>query len=368
MDFKFSKGTGDVENQEAPGEKKNQSALLLLLLLLVGGFSYVYFFTDLIRPQETPKQAEAPVQQAVKMPLPVSGDTVAPAEQKAVVAKSEPAVPKEEPPKNTPPKPAPVAPVAAAVPAAKLLPPVKQKEESAKTAPAKPADKKTATETASDKKDQKNAAVKVDDKKPVVDKSKVPAAKTPEPVKSADKKNVEKVPTKHKKTAAVSEDVTKSVSGKADAAGSWYVLVGQYSIEEALSADIGRVRKAGFEPVVTSGPRKKLTMNRLLLGEFTSRADAQTELSKLKRITSDAFVIDQSGKHVVYAGSYLLDARASSEKERLAAAGFKVSIKRADVAIPTQNLTVGPFNEKKAADAAFGKLNANGVKASLLRQ
>lgn len=368
MDFKFSKGTGDVEKQEAPGEKKNQSALLLLLLLLAGGFSYVYFFTDLIRPQETPKQAETPLQQVVKMPLPVSGGTAAPSEQKAVVAKSEPVAPKEEPSKNQPPKPAPIAPVAAAVPAAKLPPPVKQKEESAKTAPAKPVDKKAAPEPVPDKKDQKNSAAKVEEKKPVVDKTKASAAKTSEPGKSAEKKYVEKVPPKHKKTVAVSGDVAKNSSEKTDAAGSWSVLVGQYSIEEALSADMGRVRKAGFEPVVTAGPRKKSMMNRLLLGEFANRADAQTELSKLKRITSDAFVIDQSGKYLVYAGSYLLDARASSEKERLAAAGSKVSIKRAEIAIPTQNLTVGPFNEKKAADAALGKLNANGVKASLIRQ
>jgi cell division protein FtsN len=371
MDFKFSKGTGDVEKQEAPGEKKNQSALLLLLLLLAGGFSYVYFFTDLIRPQEAPKQAEAPVQQVVKMPLPVTGSTAAPPDQKAVVAKSEPVAPKEEPSKNLPPKPAPVAPAvavpAAAVPA-KLPPPVKQKEESAKTAPVKPADKKTAPEPALDKKDQKTAAAKVEEKKPVVDKTKTPAAKSSEPVKSADKKNVEKVPSKHKKTVAASADVAKNSSEKSDAVGSWSVLVGQYSIEEALSADMGRVRKAGFEPVVTAGPRKKSAMNRLLLGEYANRADAQTELSKLKRLTSDAFVIDQSGKYLVFAGSYLLDARASSEKERLAAAGSKVSIKRAEIAIPTQNLTVGPFNEKKAADAALVKLNANGVKASLIRQ
>lgn len=368
MDFKFSKGTGDVEKREAPAEKKNQRALLVLLLLLAGGFSYVYFFTDLIKPQEAPKQAEAPVRQVVKMPLPVTGGTVAPTDQKAVAAKSEPAAPKEEPPKNASPKPAPVAPVAAAVPAARLLPPVKPKEESAKTAPVKPADKKSTTEPASDKKDQKSAATKVEDKKPVVDKSKAPAVKSSEPVKIADKKNVENVPSKHKKTAAVSGDVANTGSGKTDATGSWSVLVGQYAIEEALSADMGRVRKAGLEPVVAAGPRKKSTMNRLLLGEFASRADAQIELTRLKRITSDAFVIEQSGKHAVYAGSYLLDARASSEKGRLTAAGFSVINKRAEVAIPTQNLTVGPFTEKKAADAALGKLNANGVKASLIRQ
>lgn len=368
MDFKFSKGTGDVEKQEAPGEKKNQSALLVLLLLLVGGFSYVYFFTGLIRPQEAPKQAEAPVRQVVKMPLPVSGGTVAATEQKAVAAKSEPVAAKEEPPKAMPPKPAPTAPVAAAAPAAKLLPPVKPKEESKKPDPVKPADKKALPEPVADKKEQKSVAAKVEEKKPAAGKNQTPAAKKPEPVRSADKKHAVEVASKSKKAAAVSGDAAKDGSGKSDAVSSWSVLVGQYTIEETLSADMGRVRKAGLVPVVKAGPRKKSAMNRLLLAEFANRADAQTELSKLKRLTSDAFIIDQSGKHAVYAGSYLLDARASSEKERLGAAGFSVSIKCAEVAIPTQNLTVGPFSEKKAAEAALGKLKANGVKASLIRQ
>ncbi len=367
MDFKFSKGTGDDGKQEAPGEKKNQSALLVLLLLLVGGFSYVYFFTGLIRPQEQPKQPEAPVQQVVKMPLPVSSGTVAATEQKSAAAKNEPVAAKEEPHKTVPAKPVQSAPVAAA-PAAKLLPPVKPNEESKKTEAVKPVDKKVLPEPAMGKKEQKNAAAKVEEKKPAIDKSQAPTAKKPEPVKVADKKQVAEVSPKSKKAAAVSGHSAKDGSGKTDAASRWSVLVGQYTIEEALSADMGRVRGVGLEPVVKAGPRKKSAMNRLLLAEFTSRADAQVELSKLKRLTSDAFIIEQSGKHAVYAGSYLLDARASSEKERLAAAGFSVSIKRAEVAIPTQSLTIGPFSGKKAAEAALGKLKANGVKASLIRQ
>lgn len=368
MDFKFSKGTGDDGKQAAPGEKKNQSALLVLLLLLVGGFSYLYFFTGLIRPQEQPKQPEAPVQQVVKMPLPVSGGTVAATEQKSAAAKNEPVAAKEEPPKTVPPKPAPSAPVAAAAPAAKPLPPVKPKEESKNTEAIKPVDKKVLPEPVGGKKEQKSAAAKVEEKKPAIDKGQAPPAKKPEPVKVADNKQIAEATPKSKKAAAVSGHSAKGGSGKTDAASRWSVLVGQYSIEEALSADMGRVRSTGLEPVVKAGPRKKSAMNRLLLAEFTNRADAQVELSKLKRLTSDAFIIEQSGKHAVYAGSYLLDARASSEKERLAAAGFSVSIKRAEVAIPTQSLTIGPFSGKKAAEAALGKLKANGVKASLIRQ
>ena len=79
-------------------------------------------------------------------------------------------------------------------------------------------------------------------------------------------------------------------------------------------------------------------------------------------------MVDSAGMHVVYAGSYLLESRAGSEKERLAAAGFKLTVKRADVSIPTKNLTAGSFAEKGAAEGVLKKLRAAGVKATLSRQ
>jgi cell division septation protein DedD len=149
--------------------------------------------------------------------------------------------------------------------------------------------------------------------------------------------------------------------------GNWTVLVGNYVLEEALATDLARVRKAGFEAYIVPGVQKKTHMNRLLLAEFTDRDSAQAELAKLKRLTADAFIIDTAGMHVVYAGSYLLETRAASEKARLASGGFKLSVQRVDVAIPTKNLTAGSFAEKSSADEVLKKLRAAGVKASLSR-
>ncbi len=97
------------------------------------------------------------------------------------------------------------------------------------------------------------------------------------------------------------------------------------------------------------------------------RASAQAELDKLKRHTSDAFILDSAGMHVVYAGSYMLDARASSEKERLTSAGFSLTLKRAAVSIPSKKLTAGTFADKNVADSTIKKLRAAGIKATLTR-
>ena len=152
---------------------------------------------------------------------------------------------------------------------------------------------------------------------------------------------------------------------KKTATGPWTLLAGNYALEETLSADMGRVRKSGFKPIVTPAGRKKTTMNRLLVSESNDRATAQSTLERLKHLTSDAFIIEQGGKFAVYAGSYLLSESARSEKKRLNAAGFPITVKHTEIAIPTQSLSVGPFSSKKGADAALARLRNAGIKATL---
>lgn len=352
MDFKFSKDSGDSPSQEAPGEKKKQSALLVLLLILVGGFTYLYFFTGLIKTQEVPKTAEtpAPATQVVKIPLPArEGETAKPvgktpekaeepkpASSASVVA----AVPAGKP-VATPPKAAP-APVQAAKPAPA---PAKPKEEPKKSEVAKSSDKKPLPAPGADKKGDIAAAVK---KPAATEKKSTPDKKKPVSDMQAKPETAAKV--------------------KKAAPESWSLIVGNYVLEEALSADMGRVRKAGLVPIVKPSSRKKTAMNRLFISESTDRATAQSTLEKLKRLTSDAFVIEQGGRYAVYAGSYLQTEAATSEKERLKAAGYTVTIKHTDIAIPSQTLSAGPFKSKKAAVAALGKLKSAGLKATLAQK
>lgn len=352
MDFKFSKESGNSQQQDAPGEKKKQSTLLVLLLILVGGFAYIYFFTDLIKPQaiQTVIETPAPAPEVVKIPLPP---------RDGEPAKPDVSVPeKAEAPKAVVAPPAAVAPIVK--PVAAPVKPAPTKPVPAKPAPAaKPADQKSQSAAVADKKAGKTTPAKAEAKKPTAE-AKKPAATDK---KSAPSKNVAKKAGSGSKTKL--ETVVKAKKTKS---GTWSLLVGNYVLEEALSADMGRVRKAGFTPLINPSGRKKMTMNRLLVSEFNDRAAAQSALGELKRHTSDAFVIEQGRKFAVYAGSYMLNEAANSEKARLKAAGFKVIVKHVDVAIPSQSLSVGPFNNKKAADSALGKLKGAGIKATLSQQ
>lgn len=384
MDFKFSKGSDDAPHKEPAAEKKNQNGLLVLLLVLLGGFAYLYFFTGLIKPLEVSKPAQVPTPQVVKMPLPArDGDTAAVASK--VNDQNAAAVPPNTQPPNAVSAPAvapaPAAPVGTA--AKTPLPPNPKQEpkkvespktalapkavqpskttESAKSAqPPKIAEKKPQLASVADNKVQKAAVAKTETVKAAAEVKPLPEKKIEKPVA---KKVAAKPVQKPKKSVTASTAVVTEGQG-----GEWAVQVGNYVLEEALSMDMGRVRKAGFTPLVKPGVRKKTSMNRLFYAEFTDKSAAQAAVAKLKRHTSDAFLIEQGGKHMVYAGSYLLDARASSEKERLDAAGFPVTLKRTETAIPTQSLAVGPFSDKKAADAALAKLKGAGIKSALVRQ
>jgi cell division septation protein DedD len=361
MDIKFSKDSTGSQ-QPAVDNKGKQNVLLVVLLVMVGAFAYIYFFTGLIKPVPEQKLAESPaVSQVVKQPLPSPDgaaprtDTVAGEEKKDAAAPAAPVA-----------APAPVAPVKPVVQEA-----AKAKEEQKAVEEAKPAVKKPLP-----------AAGKAGAKKPVQVEKKQPAvaAIIPQPAKAVEKKAADVKKPVEKKAAAgtavakVRKDQHKTVKNEASAAagltgsGPWTVLVGNYVLEEAMATDLARVRKAGLDAYVVPGAQKKTHMNRLQLAEFTDRDSAQAELTRLKRLTSDAFMIDNAGMHVVFAGSYLLDTRAASEKERLAAGGFKLTVKRVDVSIPTKSLTAGSFAEKREAEGVLKKLRAAGVKAALSRQ
>lgn len=338
MDFKFSKESGDSGPQEESGEKKKQSVLLVLLLILVGVFTYVYFFTGLIKSEEVQKTPEASVSepQVVKIPLPPRDGAPVKPEVKTEATKVAATAPVATPVPAVKPTAVPVAkqvatPVKtpAPAPAVKAAPsPAKPKEEPQKAVAAKPAEKKPLPLPAVEKKVEK-ASLKTETKKQAADAHK-PVLKTKSPL-----------------------------------TGTWSLIIGSYVLEEALSTDMGRVRKIGFEPIVKPSVRKKTTMNRLFISDFTDREKAQSTMAELKRHTSDAFVLEQGGRFALYAGSYLQSDAANSEIERLKTVGFTATLKHAEIAIPSKMLSIGPFKSKKEADASLGRLKAAGIKATI---
>ena len=335
MDSKFSSETTEGEAQAQPKEKGRQTGMLVLLLLLLGGFGYLYFFTSLIRPLEQPP-APQPPPQVVKQPLPARD--AAPAEEEKTAEQKVPA----QPPTATP-----------AAPAAKPV----QKPADTKVAaapPVKPEEKKPVPVKPAVKPEPVKAAVV-----PVA--KKVEAAKSVAPAKPAEKNMAEVKPATSKQTEPLRK---AAVAPKKH--GPWTVVAGLYVVEEVLAGDLAKVKKAGLTPLMTSGPKRPVAMNRLFYGEYSSKEEAQQAVEKLQRAAGSGFSAQRGAKHEVYAGSYAVLSGAQAEQQRLATAGVKVSIKKAQVPLASRKLTAGTFTDRKSADDAVKKLKAAGIAAPVL--
>ncbi len=335
MDSKFNSEITEGEAQAQPQEKGRQTGMVVLLLLLLGGFGYLYFFTGLIRPQEQPP-APQPPPQVVKQLLPTRD--AAPAEAgKADEQKAQATAP----------------PVASATPVASAVKPVQ-----------KPADAKVAAVPSAKPEEKKTVSAKPAVKPEPVKAVAAPAVTKPEPVKTVvPAKQPEKGVAEAKPKQA---GPVRKVAATPKKNGPWTVVAGLYVVEEVLAADLSKVKKAGFTPLMTSGPKRPVTMNRLFYAEYTNREEAQQAVERLQRVAGSGFSTQRGTKHEVYAGSYAVLSGAQAEQQRLAAAGVKVSIRKAQVPLVSRKLTAGTFTDRKAADDAVKKLKTAGIAVPVL--
>ncbi len=351
MNFKLGKDSSITEPQGAPAGKKSQTIKLALLLLLVGGFAYLYFFTGLLKPEEVPITAVAPppTQQIVRRPLPPRNSGPEKPETKPAAgggAKAVTVAAAPSPVAVAPVKPTPVA-IAPAKPAPVVASPAKPAPIVA--APAKPAPV-VATPAPPVKAAPRQPPVTLKGESVKIEPASNILRKKPltpvVPAKKMVKKHAPAPPTRERSPQATQ----------------WSLVAENYVLEEKLADDLGLLRKAGLTPAIKPAPHKIAPMNRLRVAECTTRAESQSALQRLKRITSDAFVIEQGGKFVVYAGSYLQTEAAHVERDRLKLAGVTTTVTRVDIAIPTQNMIIGPFAKSQDADKALETVKKLGIK------
>lgn len=153
---------------------------------------------------------------------------------------------------------------------------------------------------------------------------------------------------------------------QAKTGGPWTLVVGAYVVEERLATDMAKVKDAGLNPAMTSGPRRMTTMHRLKYGEYTDREVARQAVELLRKQAGDGFSLQNGGKYEVFAGSYAQQDSAQAEQQRLSAAGIKLTVQKVQVVVPTRKLTAGTFTNRPAAEAALKKLKQAGVGTPVL--
>lgn len=344
------------EDDRIPEKKSSQQLLLLLLLLLLAIFAYLYFFTGMIRPRETtPQQQPAPVAM-VKKPLPPR------LEQKGAL----PATPGAKP--------------AAATKAAETaVAPVKEVNKpssapAAKGAPVKPAP--SASEAKAGKPQPAAQQAKIE--KPAAPapagktaKPEAPAVKEAKSVAVSEKKPVAKEAAEKSKPAAQhaageSTKTAKKVAVK-PAAPAYVLELKDDLAPSEIRPVMAKLKQAGIGHVVQTKTQKGEPMHRLFLADFGNRDEALEELERLKLAASDAFMLKENGRYAVYAGSYLREAKATVEQDRLLAKGVKLLIREATAPVAVIKVRAGSFADQPSAEKAAKNLKKGGLSAKVVK-
>jgi hypothetical protein len=318
--------------------------LLLTLVLVIAGASYVYFFTDLIRPDNGSSKSLQSSAAPEKKPLPPRTD-----QQKEGSTSAKPLADKAQ--SN------PLPPPVAAVTPTKPAPAVKSAEHSSLPA----------------KKEQTKDAVPVQTVKtapPPVGVKAVPQPAKPTQAKAAQSKANSNLP---KSAKEIISPELKTASGKSDKkvekkiTGAYSLLIGDFVPDKTMTTALVRLKKNGISPVKKEVVFANEPMNRLLVGEYTDQDVSVAELQKLKKLTGDAFLIAEADKYSLYAGSYFTDSRLKQESTRLAAKGVKTVVRTVHVKIKVTRIRAGSFTSAESAHIAAHELGKTGLKVKVVK-
>ncbi|WP_279384506.1 SPOR domain-containing protein [Geotalea toluenoxydans] len=168
------------------------------------------------------------------------------------------------------------------------------------------------------------------------------------------------------KTAAPAVEKQQQPTAK-KIAGAFSLKTGEIVFAKDAGAVEAKLKKAGLKPVVRHTAMKQEPMNRLFYAEYPDRESAGVDLEQLRAKAPDAFIIQEGGKYVIYAGSYLKEARAAIEQDRLFDKGLRLVMKKTQVKIPVTYITAGSFPSQDDARKAADRLKKSGIKLAVVK-
>lgn len=303
--------------------------LLIILLLVVAGGAGAYYFMGLGETTPSVPTAPVPAQQAkTTVALPPQPAKPAPAAAQPVAEPAKPvtvAVPPPPPPEKKVEEPVP--------------PPTKAAPDTVMTDAAKAA-------------------------QPVATPATAPAAKTetPQPVaKTEPASQAVAMPAKPAPPAASPEAAPPAQV----ADGAFALDAGSYLFESNRDALIAKIKKLGYEPLVTPVDAT-LDMTRLRLGTF-NKDEVQEALNFARSIEPGSYSAPAGDNYVIYAGTFLSKGNIDKLTKRFEQEGVKVYPEPVQVVRTLSRIRFGSFANKADAEAAAGLAGGKGVKAVVVK-
>jgi cell division septation protein DedD len=149
-------------------------------------------------------------------------------------------------------------------------------------------------------------------------------------------------------------------------AGRYSVQIGALILESSVRDLEKKAAALGYETYQKEGTTTAM-MNMLVVGPFPGMDEASGALSRLRESGIDSNLVRKSGGGaVINAGSYLLEANATSIEQKISSMGYPVELEKKAVKLPMTFVRVGHFNELEEATLTRDELKENGLDAIVI--
>jgi cell division protein FtsN len=149
------------------------------------------------------------------------------------------------------------------------------------------------------------------------------------------------------------------------AGGNFALDAGSYLLESNRDALVMKIRKLGYEPLITPVDAT-LNMTRLRLGTYSSN-DVQEALDLARSIEPGAYSAPAGDRHVIYAGTFLEANSVKKLSQRFLEQGVKVYAEPVQVVKTLSQVRFGSFATKDEADTAAREAGETGLQAAIVK-
>lgn len=197
----------------------------------------------------------------------------------------------------------------------------------------KPKDETKEAKKPEEVKEKAKVEAKVEEKKPE------PKPEVKKPVEAKVAKKEEVAPKAEKSAPAVEKAMPKGLT----------VTIGTYTTKYDLEAAKDTLKGTGIRHS-SKEAKKKLMMNRVLVGEVKGKGEVNRLISELKGKGYDPFPIHVNGSYKVYAVSNLNEEISKNNKADLEKLGYTPSIEKKEVAARIYELSVVAKNKNEIGE------------------
>jgi len=157
-----------------------------------------------------------------------------------------------------------------------------------------------------------------------------------------------------------------AVSPKKAANGAFALDAGSYLLESNRDSLVAKIRKLGYEPLITPVDAT-LDMTRLRLVGTFDKSEVQEVLDFARKIEPGAYSSPAGDRFVIYAGTFLKSSSIDTLTKRFLEEEITVHSEPVQVVRTLSRIRFGSFASKADAAAAAQEISKTGLKVEVVK-